>query len=79
MSHMQLRQTDVLCREVGISGKLQKSPLKAVVALYDLLVLWNSRWQERQHLRELDSRILKDIGLSPAEVWQEARKPFWRP
>jgi uncharacterized protein YjiS (DUF1127 family) len=31
------------------------------------------------HLAELDVRLLRDIGLSPAEAMREALLPFWKP
>lgn len=36
------------------------------------------RSQERKAMRGLDGHILKDIGLSVADVEREAGKPFWR-
>lgn len=42
------------------------------------LVLWQDRARQRAHLASLDHRMLRDIGLSPAEVAGEASKPFWR-
>jgi len=47
-------------------------------ALFDLLVVWQERASTRHHLRSLDDRILKDIGLSRAEAEREAAKSFWR-
>lgn len=39
---------------------------------------WLERRRQRSTLRELDDRMLKDIGLTRAEAAQEAAKPFWR-
>jgi uncharacterized protein YjiS (DUF1127 family) len=39
---------------------------------------WYDRWQQRQHLADLDDHILRDIGISPREVERECAKPFWR-
>lgn len=36
------------------------------------------RLQSRRELRELDARLLADIGLDRAEALEEARKPFWQ-
>ena len=33
---------------------------------------------QRYRLRELDDRALRDMGLSRADVEDEAAKPFWR-
>ncbi|UAW98067.1 DUF1127 domain-containing protein [Halopseudomonas nanhaiensis] len=40
------------------------------------------RWQrlsyERSLLGSMDHRMLRDIGVTPAEAEEESRKPFWR-
>ena len=36
------------------------------------------RYRSRQRINELDSHMLKDIGVSFAEAEAEANKPFWR-
>jgi len=48
------------------------------VALHELLATWQRRASMRRHLGTLDERMLKDIGLTRADVWVESRKPFWR-
>ena len=50
----------------------------AVARLFDLLLTWQARANDRRHLAELDSRILTDIGLSRVDAIKEASKPFWR-
>jgi hypothetical protein len=42
------------------------------------IALWLSLWRERRTLAELDPWLLRDIGLTAAEVSKECRKPFWR-
>jgi len=54
------------------------SPLEALLGFGQLLLRWNARWQEREQLREMDERTLRDIGLSRREVEHEIAKPFWR-
>ena len=36
------------------------------------------RYRSRQRIAQLDSHMLKDIGVSFAEAEAEANKPFWR-
>ena len=48
-------------------------------AALDTVARWQGRSAERRHLLELDARMLKDMGLSRADVVGEASKPFWRP
>jgi uncharacterized protein YjiS (DUF1127 family) len=45
----------------------------------DLILGWHERVRQRRHLRSLDDYMLRDIGLSRADVEGEAGKPFWRP
>jgi uncharacterized protein YjiS (DUF1127 family) len=44
----------------------------------DLLQLWAERNSQRYQLAELNEQMLRDIGLSRADVMAEATKPFWR-
>lgn len=39
---------------------------------------WAQRRRERLWLLQLDSHMLQDMGVSSSDVWQEARKPFWK-
>ena len=43
---------------------------------------WIARSQQRRSLREIaesnDRHLLRDIGVSRYEAFQEADKPFWR-
>lgn len=44
----------------------------------DTLKLWKQRRRQRLCLRELNSHLLRDIGVERREALWEARKPFWR-
>jgi len=43
-----------------------------------LLATWRQRAADRQHLLTLDDGMLRDIGLSRADVEFESSKPFWQ-
>jgi len=47
------------------------------MGLLDLLSVWLDRARQRRHLQALDDRMLKDIGLTRADVEFEAHKRFW--
>jgi uncharacterized protein YjiS (DUF1127 family) len=39
---------------------------------------WHERARQRRHLRFLSDHMLRDLGLTRAEVQVEGSKPFWR-
>jgi uncharacterized protein YjiS (DUF1127 family) len=43
----------------------------------DTLAIWYERALQRQHLAQLDDRMLKDIGLTRLDVARETSKAFW--
>jgi uncharacterized protein YjiS (DUF1127 family) len=53
--------------------------LRDTLALVLEILLWRERSRQRRHLGELSDHMLRDIGLSRADVWSECTKPFWRP
>lgn len=55
----------------GIMGGLPATVVHVFTA-------WQKRAQDRNHLRELDNRMIADMGLSHADVANEVSKPFWR-
>jgi uncharacterized protein YjiS (DUF1127 family) len=50
----------------------------ALAAAFERLFDWQKRRAERDRLGRLDERLLRDIGLSSADVAGEVEKPFWR-
>ncbi len=50
----------------------------AIVRLFELLIEWQDRERQRHHLRELNDHLLRDMGISRADVEYEASKPFWK-
>lgn len=58
----------------GVSQSLTDIAIRIIEAP----IVWMERWEHRQKLRQLDDRLLRDIGLSRADIYREARKPFWR-
>jgi uncharacterized protein YjiS (DUF1127 family) len=47
--------------------------------LVRLPAVWWRRTLDREHLAGLSDYLLKDIGLTRADVEREARQPFWWP
>jgi uncharacterized protein YjiS (DUF1127 family) len=44
----------------------------------DLLLTWHARARQRRQLLSLSDHMLRDLGLTRADVMAEASKPFWR-
>lgn len=42
------------------------------------ILTWSERIRQRRALLALDDWMLKDIGLSRADVMRECDKPFWQ-
>ena len=49
-----------------------------IAALVRTVLLWQERASQRHHMAGLDDHVLKDIGLSRADIESEATKPFWQ-
>lgn len=66
----------------GLSRSSLFRPLATVrqglVAIVDCLLTWQRRADERLWLGQMDDHMLKDIGLSKADVSRETEKPFWK-
>ena len=57
---------------------IRRRPTDLVRAVVRIGRLMLARSRERQVLAGMDARTLRDIGVTPYEAGQEARKPFWR-
>ena len=63
----------------GLKGGLSwyKELYRRLIRAADAFLIWYDRSRERQALLSMDDHMLHDIGLSRADIWDEARKPFW--
>ena len=50
----------------------------AAAVLAEALSEWRERSRQRHTLGRLDDRLLRDMGLTRADVDQEVSKPFWQ-
>ena len=79
---------DSQCQVQGsISNKQENltrsQPLRQMVAgklqhMAAVLKRWKQNHQTRQQLRHMDAHLLKDIGISHADMIEEASKRFWQ-
>lgn len=44
----------------------------------ETVATWRERARQRSTLRGLQDDLLRDIGISRADAYEEGRKPFWR-
>ena len=51
---------------------------EALRRIAETLLTWQERAAQRSALTSLDERMLRDIGLTRADVLMEAERPFWR-
>jgi len=49
-----------------------------IIGAIETLLSWRALKRGRRDLAALDDRILRDIGLTRADVEYEYSKPFWR-
>jgi uncharacterized protein YjiS (DUF1127 family) len=54
------------------------APLSAFRRFARWCTLCHARAAQRRHLAELDERMLKDVGITPAEAARESARPWWR-
>jgi uncharacterized protein YjiS (DUF1127 family) len=51
---------------------------RAVLGIFNLLLVWQRRVEDRETLRHMTEAQLKDIGLARGAIEAESAKPFWR-
>jgi len=50
---------------------------KLVGAVMTRIFAWQDRARERHRMKALSDAMLRDIGVSRADIDRECRKPFW--
>ena len=59
-------------RSLGLSSAFNR-----VARLFLKALDWSEQARQRQRLMELDDHLLKDIGISRADVERETSRSFW--
>lgn len=57
---------------------LPSSAAALAAAAAGVVWTWLARARQRRTLRDLDARLMRDIGLDAEQVRHETIKPFWR-
>ncbi|KJH82616.1 DUF1127 domain-containing protein [Pseudomonas sp. KSR10] len=70
-SHVEFDKTAHLSasRSVSLTALLR--------AVWQRVSRWHALYRQRQQLAALSDDMLKDIGLSRADIETEANRPFW--
>ncbi|HZA66506.1 MAG TPA: DUF1127 domain-containing protein [Geminicoccaceae bacterium] len=82
MSTIDLRPFRPVPRRDGVAALIEhhiRSVARGVRQGVTLLLVWHERARQRRQLETLSDHMLRDIGLSRADVLAETTKPFWRP
>jgi uncharacterized protein YjiS (DUF1127 family) len=64
-----------------LAGRTANPPMSLVPQgwlAFEQVMAWFERARQRRQLQQLGDHMLKDIGLSRADVEAEISKPFWR-
>ena len=70
---MTMTSTQPLRRASGLSRAAG-----AISGAIETLLVWCERRRERRDLASLNDQILRDVGLTRADIEREYRKPFWQ-
>ena len=54
-----------------------RKPTPLWQAVVKRLLRWHELRRQRQQLASLSDAALQDLGLSRADTWVEAQRPFW--
>lgn len=57
-------------RKTGFGSRLMR--------ILGLMAAWHERSRQRRELMAMPDHLLKDMGTTREELYQEARKPFWQ-
>lgn len=59
-------------------GYEHKGEVSMLARFKHTLLTWMERSRSRRQLAEMPAYLLRDIGLTEADRYQETVKPFWR-
>jgi uncharacterized protein YjiS (DUF1127 family) len=63
---------------VATRGSRSTSFGEILTRVMDTVLTWQQREFDRAALASMSDRVLKDVGLTRADIEREWRKPFWR-
>jgi uncharacterized protein YjiS (DUF1127 family) len=72
------RAVNVRALNANTARQLGRSLLSTLLRLSETVWTWRARVRSRHDLARFSDHLLKDIGISRADVYRETSKPFWR-
>jgi len=63
---------------LALQSEIYSHGFGAFSRFLERLEVWRERRRGRKLLAQMDVHDLKDLGLSPSDVYAEIEKPFWR-
>ena len=63
---------------LALQSEIYSHGFGTISRFLERLEVWRERRRGRRLLAQMDAHDLKDLGLSPADVYAEIEKPFWR-
>lgn len=70
--------TSTPCKHRAPPTDLPRAGGGRLAGIIDTLLLWLERGRQRRHLGRLSNYMLKDIGITRADVEAELTKRSWR-
>ncbi len=61
-----------------VAKNFWESPTRVLLSVFRALVVWQRRVNSRRQLAEMETRLLRDMGLTRDDAEREAGKSFWR-
>jgi uncharacterized protein YjiS (DUF1127 family) len=52
-------------------------PLNLASRILAAIARWRDRERQRNALAHFDARMLRDLGITEADLWRESRMPPW--
>ena len=78
MASARLRPSHATLAGMTVQLPVQLVPHGWFAGGFEQVLAWLDRARQRRQLQQLGDHMLKDIGLSRADVEAEVCKPFWR-
>ena len=67
----------VMAPAIAADDPYEKRP-GLLARFFDRMAWWQDNARQRHAIRCLAPHLMKDIGVSEVDIWQETRKPIWR-